>query len=153
MPNQICWLLVADLDKSRIFQFTYRNPMLQSVTTIKNTSFETEDNLREKGVTHSSASEGVRGFTNEHSVKRRFQDRYIHEVAEVIDGAKKEGAFQRLFIAAGPQTLGLLRSALDKETQNIVEREFLKDYARFSTEDLFEALRNDLLDPAAHLSA
>lgn len=153
MPNQICWLLVADLDKTRVFQFTYHNPKLQSVTLIRNTSHENEDSLRQKGSTQNSTSEGLRSFTNEHSVKRRFQDRYIHEVADLINNARKEGAFARLFIAAGPQTLGLLRSTLDKETQSVVASEILKDYARFSTEDLYEALKGELLDPATHLSA
>jgi protein required for attachment to host cells len=153
MPNLICWLLVADLDKSRIFQFTYRNPKLQSVTSIRNTSHDHEDSLRQKGTTHTGSNDAVRSFTNEHSVKRRHQDRYIHEVTELVNGAKKEGAFQRLFIAAGPQTMGLLRANLDKETQSVVEREFLKDYARFSTDDLFEAIKGELLDPATHLSA
>ena len=153
MPHRLCWLIVADLDKTRIFQFSFHHPKLQSVTASRNTSHEMDDSLRSKGSTLTGTGEGLRSFTTEHSLKRRHHDRYVHEVAEIINSAKKEGAFQRLFIAAGPQMMGLLRSQLHKETLQLVEREFLKDYARFSQEDLFEAIKPELLDPANHLSA
>lgn len=153
MPNSISWLVVTDLDKTRIFSFKKTSRQLNFVTTIQNESHTTEDNLRQKGASVKSATDGQRALTNEASFKRRFTERYIHEVIDVLSIGRKEGAYQHLYIAAGPESMGLIRGHLDKETQYLIRQEFTKDYARFSKEDIFELLKEDLLAPEVHLSA
>jgi protein required for attachment to host cells len=146
MTQKRYWIAVADLDKTRVFEFTPRKVGLNFVTTITNESSDEE--LRQKGSASKSTSDGHRALTNEASIKRRMTEGYINNVCSMIGLARKEGAFSGLFLVAGPDTLGLLRQHLDKETLRLVESEIGKDFARFSPQDIYAHLQGELENPA-----
>lgn len=146
MTQKRFWVTVADLEKTRIFEFIPLTNTFQLVTAVQNDHSQSEG--RQQGSTFRSSGEGLRSLTNEHSHERRLTEGYIQEVCTLLTQSRKEGAFGGLFLVAGPKTMGLLRQHLDKETQKYIEGEITKDYARFSTQDIYYNLQSELENPA-----
>ncbi len=71
----------------------------------------------------------------------RFEKhKFARSMAKVLDKAAGNGAFDRLVLVAPPQTLGELRSALDKKTRARITAESAKDLTNLSIHELPEHL-------------
>lgn len=54
-------------------------------------------------------------------------ERFVSRVADVINRARREGRFDKLYLVAAPELLGRLRKALDAETARRVADEIRKN--------------------------
>lgn len=145
------WVVVSDLDKTRIFQVE-KSKNLSLRYTLKNEVEERAGELPEKGHVASSTSHGHRALADENSVHRKMVDPYVHYVCESLDKARKDHEYDNLMIVAGPEMLGHLRSHLDKNVQETVKEEVVKDYSRFSMTDIEKSLQENLLSSFSPLS-
>lgn len=151
MSSKRNWVVVSDLNKTRIFQVE-KNKHLSLKYTLKNEVDQRTKDHPEKGHVLSSTSHGHRALTNENSIHRKLIDPYVHFICDSLDKARKDHEFDHLMIVAGPEMLGHLRSHLDKNVQEVVSEEIVKDYSRFSMSDIEKSLEGRLNSNFSQLS-
>ena len=67
---------------------------------------------------------------------REQKRRFAREIARALDDARKQNAFERLYLVAPPQVLGELRSELTPELSKMVAGELNKDLTKIPLRDL-----------------
>ena len=66
---------------------------------------------------------------------------FVKQVAERIDSAARDKAFDRLVVVAPPKALGELRTAMAPQTAKLVTGELAKDLTQVPVQDLPEHLK------------
>src|SRR5262245_1146930 len=87
--------------------------------------------------THKSAMEN----TDWHQIA---EDRFVHEIAEVISAAFGRNEFDALVVAAPPTALGEMRKALPDQIRNHVLTEINKDLTHLPLQELEEVIPKHL---------
>jgi protein required for attachment to host cells len=87
--------------------------------------------------THKSAMEP----TDWHQIA---EDRFVHEIADVLQAAFHRHEFESLIIAAPPAALGEMRKALAPQVRERVVSEINKDLTHFEGRELEEAISKNL---------
>jgi protein required for attachment to host cells len=87
--------------------------------------------------THKSAMEN----TDWHQIA---EDRFVHDIAQVISTAFQRHEFDSLIIAAPPTALGEMRKALPEEIRDHVLSEINKDFTHLALPELEEVIPKHL---------
>jgi len=133
------WIMAADGHIARIFRKNGEQLELLGEAT----PATTRDNPTNKSVGRvaSSAGSSVHHKYEPHMEARQQQTlSFVHTLADWLDKAAGEDAFDRLVLAATPQILGDLRKVLSKEVHTRVVAEVNKNLTKHDE----TALRNDL---------
>jgi protein required for attachment to host cells len=138
------WIVVADGDQAKIFEHDGPGKGLHP---IKDLSLEQEhlkarDIMADKpGRAFSSAGPGSRSAVDYRSDPVEVRERrFVERLAEVLDQRRRDGAFDRLVIAAAPAALGDLRPALSDEVKDAILAELPKDLTNLPIPKLAEHL-------------
>lgn len=138
------WIVVADGDQAKIFEHDGPGKGLRAV---KGVSFEQEhlkarDIMADKpGRAFGSARPGNRSAVDYRTDPVEVRERqFVEHLAQVLDEHYRDGAFDRLIIAAAPAALGDLRPALSEAVKGAILAELPKDLTNVPTLKLAEHL-------------
>ena len=133
------WVVVADQEHSRFYEVDNRDYHLRFVSEVFNEAKQNKENLRGKGVVAKrSGHSNVRALVNENSVTRRMNSRFVAQLCDHIEKSRKQNAFNKLIIVAGPELIGQIRSGLSRPTLDCVQKTLSKDYTHFTRTDVME---------------
>lgn len=95
------------------------------------------------GRVHESANVTRHAIERE-DLHRREKDRFAQSLAENLDKRLANGEYDRLVIAAAPETLGVIRSQLSDKVRAAILAEVAKDLTKIPNPDIRLHLGDDL---------
>lgn len=130
------WIVAANSTIARIFQ-------LDKLLLIEmNGLVHPESRLREKDFIEGSAGSVVGAGSRkimlgqQQSPKKIEAEQFAKQIAEHIGNARASGRLERLFLAASPSFLGLLRNEMDAHTAGLIVHEVSKDITHMEPEEI-----------------
>lgn len=129
------WIAVADGELARIFKKNGQGlELIGEITPDRHKKIATNASV---GRTFSSGSVNMHHKYEPHMNKsRKHLLSFTHELAAFLDKAVQEDAFDRLVLAAAPQTLGSLRQDLSKHVHDRIVAELDKDLTKMNALEL-----------------
>jgi protein required for attachment to host cells len=162
------WIAVADDSRARIFLSRSDQPMreLENLVQPESRLDEHERHADAKGHYDSagiagSGSPGHDGTIHGsgHSAEPRTSTENKHEaqfarrLAQRLEGARREGAYEHLILIAAPRFLGRVRAQLSPQVMKRLAHTIAKDLTKLSVTDIESRLHaQSLLEPAKPLS-
>ena len=95
------------------------------------------------GRVHESATE-VRHSIERDDLHRREKERFAQSLAADLDRRLANGEYDRLVIAAAPETLGVIRSALSEKVKALIFAEVAKDLTKLPNPQIRHHLGDEL---------
>lgn len=139
MPkNKTCWIVVADGTRARILANDGPGCGLRNTSNIDFVA----DNRKSRDIVSDRPGRSKGGASGRHAIEPRVESHqyvkqlFAKEMAKRINDACRRGDFDSLILVAPPQTLGELRSALDKPALSKVTAELGKDLTKVAVHDL-----------------
>ena len=139
MPkNKTCWIIIADGARARILANDGPGSGLRNTSS---TDF-ISDNRKSRDIISDRPGRSGGGTDGRHAKEPKVDSHqyekqlFAKEMAKRINDACRRGDFDSLILVAPPQTLGELRSALDKPTLSRVTAELDKDLTKVAVHDL-----------------
>lgn len=77
-------------------------------------------------------------MTKSHSIKEAEVEAFAKKVADHIDHARASGQIDRVFLAANPGFLGLIRGSMTHPSEMIVEKSVDKDITSLKPDEILE---------------
>ncbi|MBI4725490.1 MAG: host attachment protein [Rhodomicrobium sp.] len=102
-----------------------------------------EFNAERPGRVHESADVARHAIERE-DPRRREKERFAQSLAADLDRRLGNNEFDRLIIAAAPETLGVIRSALSEKVRAVILSEVAKDLTKLTNLQIKLYLGNDL---------
>lgn len=136
------WVVVGDSGRARIFS-TNRAAPLKEIETHVNPEVRARarDMVSDApGVTPDRAGYALHAVGTDRDPRDTSSQRFARELADRLRQAHATGEFERLFLAAPPPFLGILRQALDPGMRDLVVGEMAKDFSRFGPRQIRELL-------------
>lgn len=136
------WVLVADSEKARLFEFERcRGPWAETAC------FVNADAAREPGFVRpprvqDSTGVALHAIEPRPDAKDKAATRFASTLAAALRSAHDERRFSSLVIAAAPRFLGALHGELDKSLQHCVRREIRRNLTTVDS----DGIRSCLLD-------
>lgn len=138
------WIVVADGDQAKIFEHDGPGKGLHPIKdlNLEQTRLRARDIMADKpGRAYSSASPGNRAAVDYRTDPVEVRERrFVERLADLLDQRHRDGAFDRLVIAAAPAALGDLRPALSGEVKGAIIAELPKDLTNVPIPRLAEHL-------------
>lgn len=131
------WIVVANSTQARIFK-------LEGLTLIEQDSLiHAESRMHEKdliadkpGAAYSGVAQGRYGMGQQQSPKKIEVSLFAKQISDHLDNARATGRLERIYLAASPSFLGLLRSEMNNHTQNLVAAEVDKDITHMKEDEI-----------------
>ena len=95
------------------------------------------------GRVHESANVARHAIERD-DLHRREKERFAQSLAEDLDRRLANNEYDRLVIAAAPETLGVIRSAMSEKVQAVILAEVAKDLTKLPNPQVKELLGKDL---------
>lgn len=136
------WLVVANNSMARIFKVQKKESLIEIETLIHPESRLYNRDLRsdKPGRSYESAN-ATRHSVGEAVMPKQLEFAiFAKEIATYLDQARRENKFDRLYIAAGPTQLGLLRQKLNGETSKLVGGEVDIDITHLQSHEIIAHL-------------
>ena len=120
------WVLVADSSRATLFSADKAMSPLKQISSFSHpeSRAKTQDLISDR---HGSYGAPMRFMDDAVEPKRQEAMNFAKEITEHLKDARHKGLFDRLYIAASPSFLGLLRSKIDSSTAHMVAGEISKD--------------------------
>lgn len=157
------WIIAANAGRARFFSESDGNEPLQELDDMINSAAQmrTADLETDRlGPTAAAGSGhnigGTQGVSLSHNAQagapnKQYQpaqtpqqhatELFAKDVSEFLLKAHQEGRYQQLVLAASPEFLGVLRTKLNPQIQQLVKTEVNKDYTHSSAQQLREQLQ------------
>ena len=133
------WIVVANSTHARFFKLDshYKLVEMPGLVHVESRMHE-GDVLEEKTGKNLSARWGSALYPTErqHTPKKVEAMTFAKQVADHIENARATGQIQKLFVAASPSFLGLLRQELSQQTLNLLQEEVPKDITLLNPENI-----------------
>ncbi len=131
------WVIVANKAQARIFK-------LDNLKLIEETCLlHPESRLHNRDLTSDKpgSAMGFEGFgfvslDQKKTPKFIEAEDFAKEVADYLQHARSSGKIERLYMAASPGFLGMLRAKLDEATRKLIEHEIDKDISHLTPEEI-----------------
>lgn len=137
--KQETWILVANGSLAKIFKIE-KNSILTEIAEIQHPeSRQKELDLvsSKPGRTFASMGTGVRhAYERPHTQKNTELHIFAKTLADYLDAARTKGDFSRLYLAANPQFLGILRQSLSTNTHDLIAGQVDKDMTHLSSAEI-----------------
>jgi protein required for attachment to host cells len=123
------WVLVADGRRARFLENLGPNKGLQSAKdrAMQQALPSDKELTRDKSGSNRSSGGDSHGLAPHVDHHEFAKERFAHEVAQVLNMARKRHEFDRLVLVAPPQEMGHLRHELDDDTRKMVVGEIKKE--------------------------
>lgn len=141
MKPTITWILIADGARARVLENTGPGKGLQEVPGLEfaDEHLRSGDIMADRpGRAYASAGHGRSGMEQPTDPVDKREADFVAGLADMLDKKLRDGAFERLVIAAAPQALGNLRKALSPQVQKTVISELAKDLTRIPNPDVVQ---------------
>lgn len=136
------WVVVGDSGRARIFSTNRAAPLLEVETHVNP---DVRGKIRDivsdaPGVTPDRVGYALHAVGTDRDPREVSSQRFARELADRLREAHASGDFERLFLAAPPPFLGILRQALDPSLHDLVVGEVAKDFSRLGPRQIRELL-------------
>jgi len=129
------WVLIADSSRARLFSVEKALAPLREIEAFVNPEGRTKTRDLVSDRQGRSAGNGP-NMDYEVSPKRQQAMVFAKQISEHLKDGRVGGLFHRLYIAAAPGFLGLLRDKLDPRTAELVVDTVSKDLTQLEPEDI-----------------
>lgn len=141
------WVLAVDGARARVLAFSDHDPALVQVDDwlspdAHRQASEADGHRLDSAHPHAGHARHAKEPKNDPNFRRK-QD-FLDAVAERINQACAEGAFESLIVVAPAQALGTLRRDFSKAVQERIKTELVQDVAKVPDHALAEHLARDL---------
>lgn len=129
------WILVADSSRAKLFKANKARTHLQEIGSFSHP----ECRARNQDLTsdrQGRSSDNLRMMDFDVEPKRQEAMSFAKELTEHLRSGRNKGLFQRLYIAASPGFLGILRDKLDSQTAQLVVEEVNKDLTQLDASEI-----------------
>ncbi|MEX1013179.1 MAG: host attachment protein [Waddliaceae bacterium] len=132
------WIIAANGTSARIFRLEKALALLEIHSLIHpEGKMHPRDLVSDKQGTSFESMSTARSSMEPHTtIKKAQAQAFARMVAEFIDKARGKGEVERLFIAASPTILGMLRHFLSDSTLKILEAEVSKDITHLDPNEI-----------------
>jgi protein required for attachment to host cells len=136
------WLIVANSSIARIFKVHRKEALVEIETLVHPESRLHNRDLVSDRPGRTSDSVGFSRHAIEPTVDPQHQEciEFAREIARYLEKGRTQGIFDKLYIAAGPSQLGLLRQTIHAQTLNLVAGEVNKDMTHMKPEEIINHL-------------
>jgi protein required for attachment to host cells len=139
MKKTVTWILIADGTQARVVENTGPG---KGLATVKGLDWsipplQTQDiNSDRPGRSFSSVGPGRSAMEPKTDAAQHREAEFVRTVAQAIDTKAREGAYDRLIIAAAPIALGNLRKVMSDHVRKTILAELDKDLTKVPTPQL-----------------
>jgi protein required for attachment to host cells len=147
--NLATWILFADASNARLYQSQVpprELTLLRELSHPESRAKEMDLVSDQPGRVKQSRA-AARPALEYPQHKKVEADRFARQLVELLERGFDDGAYERLILVAGPETLGRLRRHLSERVSSRVVAEVEKDYLHLEPRELRERLQEQL---AAH---
>lgn len=138
------WIVVANGTQARFFRLDkLRLVEMEAMIHPESRMREHEYVEQKPGATHQGGGTGNPGIghgiysTEQQTPPKKVEAiNFAKEVAARLDNVRSKGKLERLYVAASPAFLGLLRQELDQRTTHLVAAEVAKDITHLRAEEI-----------------
>lgn len=136
------WLIVANSSMARIFKLEKRDSLIEvGQFEHPESRLRNRDLISDKpGRTNESIGLTRHRYEQHHSPKHQEFETFAKYLAHHLDEARKKGEFNRLYLAASPNLLGLIRQSLDASTTKLLVGEVDKDMTHMRPDEILNHL-------------
>ena len=139
------WFLVADASRARIFETTTDNKKapLNEIMDLADPNArirQTELASDGPGRNATAGGHGTHGMQEKITPREQEDIRFAADICKELQDKLNQGRFGRLYIAAAPRFLGLLRNGLPSGVKSKVAGDLDKDLTRFGESEIREHL-------------
>lgn len=134
------WIIIADKRLAKIYSKAGNSLEMIGEAAASEDGKSKMENKQMGRTTDSNGGPARIKYEPSMSPVRRRAFKFAHEIADLLDKALEKDAFDRLILVAPPQTLGDLRTALDKRVTSRVLAEINKDLTKLNEKDLRDGL-------------
>jgi protein required for attachment to host cells len=139
MSNKTIWILIADGAQARVLE--YQGPggglALVEGMVFSQEPLDNKDIMSDRpGRSFSSAGTGRSAMAYPTDPVQHREAAFMAEMADMLEAALQEGAYDELILAAAPRALGDLRKALPASVQKCVTAELDKDLTNIPSDKL-----------------
>ena len=130
------WVLVADSEKARLFEFDRRHEPWSEVACFVNTQAMHGPTFQKPPRVHESMGPARHAIEPHTDEKDKISARFATTLVAALRAGHEERRFQSLVIAAEPRFLGALHKRLDKSLQQCVSCELKHNLTRLDSADI-----------------
>jgi len=153
------WILTADSATARIYsvpaskyksELTFLKELNHAEGKMKPQDLVTDrPGAYNPGHAQPSSANAVKGFSIGHYVTRDPKeveiDKFIKEIAKMLEHAHSTHQYEKLILVAAPHILGLLNKNLSKEVKKIIKHSIIKDGIHISDTALHNLIQEELI--------
>ena len=122
------WVVVANSTQARIFRLQNLELVEMDAMIHPESRMHEKDLIADKpGATYAGVASGRYGMEQQQSPKKNEAIIFAKQLIDHLDNARSTGQIDRLFLAATPSFLGLLRQEMSQLTANLIASEVDKD--------------------------
>ena len=143
MKKTVTWVLIADGTQARVLENTGPGKGLKQVRGLDWTigAFSAQDIMADRpGRSHASMGHGRSAMEPRTDPVEHRETEFLKSLAGVLDRHQQQGDFDRLVIAAGPDSLGDIRKAVSPAVKKTIIAELNKDLTNLPTAQLDQHL-------------
>lgn len=147
MKSQRIWILIADAGRARFYETLGVGKGLKSIESLSLDNELPRSRDAQAGATKPGRGQAAGGI-GRHALEptsdphRQFKRQFAEEVAAMIDGKLRAGAFDQLVVAAPPAMLGDLRAAYSAPVKHAIKSELHKDLTKIPEAELAGHLKD-----------
>ncbi len=132
------WVVVANSSSAHIYKVE-DNQLVSEISHAEHPESRLHEGdlvTSKPGRQQDSVGSNQHSYESETSPKKQEFKNFAQELANLLERAREDGKVGKLYIAAGPAFLGMLRPALSSTTSQLVAAEVDKDLTHAKLDDI-----------------
>ena len=129
------WILVADSSRAKLFSVDKARAPLQEIEHFSHPACRAK-NQDLTSDRQGRSSDNLRMMDYDVDPKRQEAMTFAKQLTAHLRSGRHQGSFRKLYIAAAPTFLGILRDKLDPQTAQLVAAEVNKDLTQLNAAEI-----------------
>lgn len=136
------WIIVANSSHAKIFKVERNKELIEVEDLIHVQSRQKDSELvtSKPGRQFDSLGMGRHAYQQKTSPKLQEFETFARQIANHLDIAREKGLFNKLYLAANPSFLGILRPLLSNLTEELIAGEVAKDMTQLKMQEIRDHL-------------
>jgi protein required for attachment to host cells len=136
------WVLVANSSNAKIYKVERNQNFIELEVLEHQESRQKDSDLvsSKPGRQFDSLGMGRHAYQQKTSPKLQEYETFARQISNHLDEAREKGKFGKLYLAANPSFLGILRSFMSGHTQALIAGEIDKDLTQIKPQEIREHL-------------
>lgn len=132
------WIVVANSSIARIYKLENKNHLVElTVLEHPESRLHNRDLVSDKpGRDFESVGTARHSMEPRHTPKENEAMIFVRKIAKLLQDARNQEILEKIYLAANPSILGLLRQEIDKPTAQLIEKEISKDLTQIKPEEI-----------------